>query len=144
MMGCYGIGISRVMGSIVEVSHDDKGIIWPKDVSPYDVHLIQVQGEGMDDWAKDVYEKLTQAGVSVLWDDRDVSTGAKFADADLIGISVRLVVSPKLGSGKIEAKKRNEEDVKIMGIDDVLKYFCAESCCSCKDCKAKKDCEDCC
>lgn len=144
MMGCYGIGISRVMGSIVEVSHDDRGIIWPKEVAPFDVHLVHVEDSETESWAKEVYEKLTQSGVSVLWDDRtDVSTGAKFADADLIGIPVRLVVSKKVGVGKIEAKKRDETDAKIMELSDVLKYFCADSCCSCGDCKLKKDCEDC-
>lgn len=129
MMGCYGLGITRAMGTIVEVSNDDKGIIWPAEVAPFDVHLVHIEDSETEPWTKEVYEKLTKAGVDVLWDDREnVSAGAKFADADLIGIPVRLVVSKKVGVGKIEAKKRNEEEVKIMGIDDVLAYFC-------KDCK---------
>ncbi len=135
LMGCYGIGISRLMGSIVEVSHDDKGIVWPKEVAPYDVHLIHVEDRETEGWAGEVYEKLEKAGVDVLWDDREnVSTGAKFADADLIGIPVRLVISKKVGVGKIEVKRRNEEEVKIMGIDDVLAYFCKDNKAECKDC----------
>ncbi|MEX2007418.1 MAG: proline--tRNA ligase [Candidatus Levyibacteriota bacterium] len=129
MMGCYGLGITRVMGAIVEVSHDDKGIIWPKEVSPYQAHLVHIEDPGTEPWAKEVYEKLTEAGVEVLWDEREnASAGQKFADADLIGIPVRLVVSAKLGKGKIEAKHRREKESKVMGIDDVLAYFC-EDCC---------------
>lgn len=127
MMGCYGIGISRLMGTIVEVKNDDKGIIWPSSVAPFDVHLIGI--EGSESWAKDAYEKLEKAGVDVLWDDRENATaGQKFADADLIGIPVRLVVSKKVGEGKIEVKKRDETESKIMGIEDVINYFCKDCC----------------
>ncbi len=127
MMGCYGIGISRLMGAIVEVCNDDKGIVWPAQVAPYDIHMVHVEDKETEPWAKEVYEKLTKAGVEVLWDDREnVSAGEKFADCDLIGIPVRLVISKKVGVGKIEAKKRNEKEVKIMGIEDVLIYFCED------------------
>lgn len=134
IMGCYGLGITRVMGAIVEVSHDERGIIWPKEVSPYDVHLVHIEdsprgeaGSGTEPWAKEVYKRLTGAGVEVLWDEREnASAGEKFADADLIGIPVRLVVSAKLGKGKIEVKNRHENESKIMGIDDVLAYFCQD------------------
>lgn len=126
-MGCYGIGISRLMGTIVEVNNDEKGIIWPDAVAPFDVHLVSLDEEDL--WAKEVHDKLVEKGIDVLWDDRkDASAGAKFADADLIGIPVRLVVSKKLDKGKIEVRKRNEKDVKVMGIDDVIAYFC-------KDCR---------
>lgn len=117
MMGCYGIGISRVMGAIVEVFHDDKGIIWPKSVAPFDVHLVDLSGDGAQ-----VYEKLTDVGTDVLWDDReDVSAGEKFADCDLIGIPVRLVTSKKVGEGKVEWKERNEKDSKVISTEEAVR-----------------------
>ena len=118
MMGCYGIGISRVMGAIVEVFHDERGILWPKSVAPYDVHLVHIEDKGTEAWAKETYETLTKAGVDVLWDDReDVSAGEKFADCDLIGIPTRLVISKKVGKGKVEAKKRGEKKTEIISIE---------------------------
>src|SRR3990167_7171327 len=108
MMGCYGIGISRTMGAVVEVYHDEAGIIWPESVAPFDVHLVTVNSEPSTvNFSKEAYEKLIKAGIEVLWDDReDLSAGEKFADADLIGIPVRLVVSQKVGRGKVEVKMR--------------------------------------
>lgn len=103
--GSYGIGPTRVMGTIVEVSNDDKGIIWPEAVAPFKYHLISLNGKGQE-----VYEKL---GEDVLFDDRDVSAGEKFADADLIGCPYRLVVSDKTGD-KIEIKKRGEKETKLV------------------------------
>ena len=120
-MGCYGIGISRLMGAIVEVYNDDKGIIWPKTVSPFDVHLVHIEDPGTETWAKETYEKLTNAGIEVLWDDReDISAGEKFADADLIGIPIRLVVSKKVGKGKVEIKERSEQKPKLVPLDRVI------------------------
>jgi len=138
MMGCYGLGITRAMGAIVEVNHDDKGIIWPAEVAPFDVHMVHIEDAESEPWAKEVYEKLTEAGIEVLWDDREAATaGQKFADADLIGIPVRLVVSKKVGKGKVEVKKRNETESKIMGVKDVLTYFCKCDDCECTDCLEK-------
>ena len=120
-MGCYGIGISRLMGAIVEVYNDDKGIIWPKTVSPYEVHLVHIEDQNTESWAKETYEKLTKAGIEVLWDDREaVSAGEKFADCDLIGIPVRLVVSKKVGKGKVEVKERNKEKTKSIPLDRII------------------------
>lgn len=122
VMGCYGIGISRAMGAIVEVYHDKVGIIWPKAVSPFDVHLVHIEDPGTESWAKDTYEKLTKAGIDVLWDDReDVSAGEKFADADLIGIPTRLVVSKKVGKGKVERKERNKKESKLLNLEEAVK-----------------------
>src|SRR3989344_1642349 len=91
-MGCYGIGISRVMGAIVEVHHDERGIVWPDAVTPYDVHLIILENAKKE--ADKIYKELEKAGIDVLYDDREESSaGEKFADADLIGIPVRLVAS---------------------------------------------------
>ena len=111
-MGSYGIGSSRIMGVLVEKFHDEHGIIWPAAVAPYDVHLtaIKVSGDG-------IYETMQQQGIEVLYDDRDdVSAGQKFADADLIGIPWRVVVSPKTGD-KIEVKRRGESDAQLMDIN---------------------------
>jgi len=109
-MGSYGIGVSRLVGAIIEASHDDQGIIWPKSVSPFDVGLINVKaGDAATDRAcEDIYAKLEAAGSSVLYDDRDERAGAKFAAMDLIGLPFQLVVGPKgLASGEIELKERS-------------------------------------
>jgi len=127
-MGCYGIGISRIMGIIVEKFHDDRGIIWPKEVAPFQVHLIGLNQDVSDVKAKaeGVYKDLTEKGIEVLFDDRlDVSNGEKFGDADLIGIPIRLVVSKKtLEAGeKIEIKKRNELENKLIDIKAIENYI---------------------
>ncbi len=112
-MGSYGIGITRLMGVITEIFSDDKGIIWPETIAPFKVHLIQLGS--VADKATALYEKLTAQGIEVLLDDRDSSAGAKFADADLIGIPYRVVISDKsLEKGGLEFKKRNESDSKII------------------------------
>ncbi|MBI4091650.1 MAG: hypothetical protein HY427_00360 [Candidatus Levybacteria bacterium] len=122
IMGCYGLGISRLMGAIVEVHNDEKGIIWPKEVAPFDVHLVHIEDPGTESWAKGAYEKLTYAGIDALWDDREnVSAGEKFADADLIGIPVRLVISKKVGEGEVEWKNRDSKETKMMSIDETAK-----------------------
>lgn len=121
-LGSYGIGITRSMGTIVEVSHDDRGIIWPKSVAPYDAHLVHIEDPGTEPWAKEAYEKLTKAGVEVLWDDRgDVSAGEKFADADLVGIPIRLVISKKTGKGRVEWKERQSKESEIVSVEEVVK-----------------------
>ena len=129
VMGCYGIGISRLMGAIAEVHNDKDGLIWPKSVAPYDVHLIEINNGKIATTASDaaraealrIYESLNKAGVEVLWDDReDVSAGTKFADADLIGIPARLVISKRNGD-KIEFKKRAENKSELLGLGAVIK-----------------------
>jgi prolyl-tRNA synthetase len=117
-MGSYGIGISRLLGVIVEMSSDDKGIIWPESVAPFAVHIIAI-GDVAE--ASVLYEKLTAQGIEVLLDDRDISAGAKFADADLIGIPHRVVVSEKsLEKGGLEYKKRNETESRIVSEGELL------------------------
>jgi len=113
--GSYGIGITRLIGAIVEASHDEHGIIWPETVAPYHVHLI-----GLNKHADVVYQELLDAGVEVLYDDREVGAGEKFADADLIGIPHRLVVSDKTGN-KIEYKKRTKKDAELVSLEELLK-----------------------
>lgn len=120
IMGCYGLGTSRLMGAVVEVLHDDKGILWPKEIAPFDVHLIAL-GKSPEEQAKAdaLYQQLTQMGLEVLYDDRvGVQAGAKFADADLLGMPIRLVISNKtLANNSIEYKKRTEQDAQLISLD---------------------------
>ena len=120
-MGSYGIGISRLMGAIVEVFHDEKGIVWPESVAPFQVHLLSL---GEDGQAQKIYDELEKKGIEVLFDDRDVSAGEKFADSDLIGIPLRVVVSKKsLAAGGVEIKKRNESESKVVSIEEFIKQI---------------------
>lgn len=122
-MGGYGIGVTRLMGTIVEVLSDDKGIIWPEEVAPFKVHLLSLgEDENVKKEASSLYEKLSREGVEVLFDDREeISAGEKFADSDLIGIPYRVVVSKRsLTDGGYELKKRNEESGKIVKKEDIL------------------------
>jgi prolyl-tRNA synthetase len=125
-MGCYGIGVGRNMATIVEKHHDDKGIIWPEAVAPYKVHLIQlkIKDEGLK-IVEDLYSKLLDSGVEVLFDDREgVMAGEKFADADLIGCPFRVVVSEKtLKENKVEVKKRDSDEVEMLGVEDLIKQL---------------------
>lgn len=122
VMGCYGIGISRLMGAVVEIYHDEAGIIWPKSVAPFQCHLLAISDEpGVMDQAEAAYQKLAKAEIEVLWDDRqDITAGEKFADCDLIGIPVRLVLSEKVGKGKMEWKERDKQQVEVLTIEQVL------------------------
>lgn len=118
LMGCYGLGTTRVMGVIVEKFHDDKGIIWPEAVAPFKVHLLSLKGAESE--ADKLYQTLLDEGIEVLYDDRDTSAGSKFADSDLIGIPYRVVVSPKtVEKLSVEVKKRNEKDFKLVEISKV-------------------------
>jgi prolyl-tRNA synthetase len=123
IMGCYGIGLQRLIGTVVETSHDDKGIIWPESLAPFRIHLISVdkkQNLDVKKTADDIYEKMLKEGKEVLYDDRDCGAGEKFADADLIGIPYRIVVSEKtLAMDSVEMKKRGEEGVEMVGIGDI-------------------------
>jgi len=115
-LGSYGIGIGRLMGTVVEVLSDDKGIVWPESIAPYRAHLLELQlGKG-----KKVYEDLIKAGVEVLYDDRDVSAGEKLNDADLIGLPWRLVVSDKT-KGKVELKRRDDEKTQLVTTDEAIR-----------------------
>lgn len=116
IMGCYGIGISRVMGIIVEKYHDERGIIWPESVAPFQVHLISIRNR---EKADALYATLQGKGIEVLYDDREITAGEKFADSDLIGIPIRLVVSEKTGE-KIEWKKREKGTTELLSMDDIL------------------------
>ncbi len=117
VMGCYGMGLTRLLGTIVEVYHDDKGIIWPTVVAPYQAHLVNLSKDSVQ--ADAVYQALQKAGISVLYDDRTVSAGVKLADADLLGLPDRLVIGQKT-EGKLEWKQRNSDTAKLISLDDYL------------------------
>lgn len=119
VMGSYGIGISRLMGTIVESLSDERGIVWPANVAPYLVHLVSVgESEDVKTRAKEIYEWLQKQGIEVLFDDRDVRAGEKFADSDLIGIPYRMVVSEKtLAEQSVEIKVRATGNTQLLAID---------------------------
>src|SRR3989344_1451801 len=125
LMGCYGIGVSRLMGTAVEINNDENGIIWPETIAPYKIHLINLKGkEGKSSQlAGEIYEKMTKSGMEVLFDDRDdLRAGEKFADADLIGIPYRVIVSGKTAEyDSAEIKKRGEKKSEILPIGDIMK-----------------------
>ncbi|HSR88800.1 MAG TPA: aminoacyl--tRNA ligase-related protein [Candidatus Udaeobacter sp.] len=122
IMGCYGIGTSRLVGAVVETFHDEKGIIWPKSVAPYQVHLVSLGAdENVQVEAEKLYNQLLEKGIEVLWDDRDASAGAKLADADLIGVPTRLVISKKtLADDSVELKERNKNEAEMIKISELM------------------------
>lgn len=126
-MGCYGIGPSRLMGVITEKFADEKGLVWPASIAPFSLHLIVISKDKDSESmkvAEDLYKKLTLNGVEVLFDDRDESAGAKFADSDLIGIPMRVVVSEKsLEQGGVEIKERTSDASEIVTVEQLLKTY---------------------
>ncbi len=122
-MGSYGVGVSRLVGAVIEASHDEAGIIWPDSVAPFAVGLINLKpGDQPTDAAADgLYERLTNAGISVLYDDRDERAGAKFATMDLIGLPWQVIVGPKgVARGEIEIKRRATGARETMTIDAAI------------------------
>lgn len=124
-LGSYGIGVTRLMGVIAEKLSDEKGLVWPSNIAPYQVYLVSVgEEERVQKVANSLYEKLQSKDISVLYDDRDARPGEKFADADLLGIPNRVVVSEKTLSSKgFELKKRSDDNVKILEEDSLLKLL---------------------
>ena len=125
IMGCYGIGVGRILSASIEQNHDPNGIIFPKLIAPYDVSLLglNVEQEDVKNEADSLYELLTSNGANVLYDDRIESPGVKFNDADLIGLPIRLVVSARnIDQGVIEVKKRSDSDAVKISKDEVVKY----------------------
>jgi prolyl-tRNA synthetase len=122
IMGCYGIGISRTMGVLVEKFNDEKGIIWPESVAPFKLHLcsLNTNDEQVIKRCEEVYSALINANVEVLYDDRsDVGAGQKLAEADMIGCPYRAIISAKTGE-KIELKKRSENTSSLMSLDEII------------------------
>ena len=122
-MGCYGIGIGRTLAAIVEAHHDDKGIIWPANIAPYKVYLARLSSdESVVKKADELYEKLMSVGIEVLYDDREgVRAGEMFADADLIGLPWRLVISQRtVDDNKYELKARNEAQAQSLDESELI------------------------
>jgi len=120
-MGSYGIGITRLMGTIVEILSDEKGIVWPEAVAPYKVYLVRIGGDEAVEHADKLYEELTAKGVEVLYDDRDERPGTKFADAELMGIPHRVTVSDRLIEvGKYEYTVRSTGETTELTRDELL------------------------
>ena len=124
VMGCYGIGVSRMLASIIEQHHDDKGIIWPKSVAPYQVTILimNMKDEQQIKAAEDLYAQLKKTHIEVLLDDRNERAGVKFNDADLLGIPLRITVGKGIAEHQVEIKARHEQDTHYMDIDEALHY----------------------
>ena len=125
MMGCYGIGPGRVMGTVVETNYDARGIIWPKEIAPFKIHLLTIGNDSkIIQRAEAIYETFLGQDYEILYDDRDITAGEKFADADLIGIPLRLVISEKtLKENSVEIKKRNESKTQLVKINELQKFL---------------------
>jgi len=124
-MASYGIGLDRLMATVVEFHHDDDGIIWPDSLAPYQIHLLLLgKGDDVHSVAEELYSTLTAAGFDVLYDDRDASAGVKFKDADLIGNPIRISVgSRSLAQGGVEVKRRDSSDRQIVAVDDLVNFL---------------------
>src|SRR6185503_2343986 len=127
-MGSYGIGVSRLVGALIEASHDDAGIIWPESVAPFRLGLINLRAADAKcrEAADDLYAKLRGAGLEVLYDDREESPGAKFAAMDLIGLPDQLIIGPRgLAAGNVEHKNRRSGERHDLPVEGVLSRFAA-------------------
>ncbi|SDC94086.1 prolyl-tRNA synthetase [Paenibacillus sp. UNCCL117] len=122
IMGCYGIGVSRLLSAIAEQQHDERGLVWSPDLAPYHAHLIPVSGKDAAqlELAGKLYETLRQHGIDVLYDDREERAGVKFADADLIGLPVRIVVGREAAQGKVEVVERSTGNKEILSLDEAV------------------------
>ncbi|MFQ6122648.1 MAG: proline--tRNA ligase, partial [Dehalococcoidales bacterium] len=123
VMGCYGIGLGRLLAAAIEQNHDDKGIIWPVPIAPYHVYLCPLYREGskVSEVAENLYAQLEAEGLEVLFDDREESPGVKFNDADLLGIPIRVTISPRtLEKGSVEVKKRSEKESQLVPLEGVV------------------------
>jgi len=123
VMGCYGIGIGRLLAAAIEQNHDDKGIVWPVPIAPYHIYLCPLYREDskVADVAEKLYEDLETAGLEVLFDDREESPGVKFNDADLLGIPFRVTVSPRtLQNDSVELKKRSEKELALVPLEGII------------------------
>ncbi|WP_328189334.1 proline--tRNA ligase [Marinobacter sp. OP 3.4] len=126
-MGCYGIGVSRIVASAIEQNHDDRGIIWPEAIAPFEVAIVTLNGHkspAVQEAGEKLYEQLRQAGFDVLLDDRNERPGVKFADLELMGLPHRIVVSDRgLGAGTLEYKGRRDADKQDVAVEDILPFL---------------------
>lgn len=120
-MGSYGIGVPRLMGTIVEVFADDKGLVWPDAIAPFRAHLLSL---GQNEQSDRIYQTLTAAGIEVLYHDRDASAGEKLAESDLLGIPYQIILGKRtLESGEVEIKRRSNGSVERVSLESILEYF---------------------
>jgi prolyl-tRNA synthetase len=123
-MGCYGIGVSRVVAAAIEQNHDDRGIIWPEAIAPFQVALVPVNAHKsarVKEKAEEIYQQLIAAGIDVLFDDRGLRPGVAFADMELMGIPHRLILGERgLDNGQIEYKNRRTGDGEDLALDDLI------------------------
>jgi len=125
IMGCYGIGVGRTLASVIEASHDDYGPIWPLSISPWQVQInaLQMDKEGVRETAEKLYSELENLGIEVLYDDRNLGAGPQFAEADLMGIPLRLIVAPKaLANGMVEYKIRGTDEKGTLPLEQVVSF----------------------
>ena len=122
IMGCYGIGISRLLSAIIEQNHDDNGMIWPRSIAPFDIHVVpvNVKNETQRTLAEDIEKLLQDAGYQVLLDDRKERAGVKFADSDLMGLPVRITVGKKADDGIVEIKLRKSGETVEVKVDELV------------------------
>ncbi len=123
VMGCYGIGVDRLLAAIIEANHDETGIVWPKSIAPFAVHIVALNPdkEGVSETAERLYDELRERGVDVLYDDREESAGVKFSDADLLGMPLRVTVSPRnLKQDKVEVKGRSEAEAEMVPLSEAV------------------------
>lgn len=122
-MGSYGVGVGRSMAAVVETHHDDKGIVWPVPVAPYEVvvSLVKVDDEPSAEAAEGVYQGLVSAGIDVIVDDRDLRPGVKFTDAELVGFPFRVTIGPRgVGAGEVELTKRASGETETLQLEDAV------------------------
>jgi prolyl-tRNA synthetase len=122
-MGSYGVGVSRLVGAIIEASHDDNGIVWPEAVAPWKVGIVTMRqdDQASADAAEDAYRRLQQAGVDALYDDRDERGGAKLAAMDLIGLPWQLIIGPRgIAAGTVELKSRRTGEREELSMESAL------------------------
>jgi prolyl-tRNA synthetase len=126
-MGCYGIGVSRIVAAAIEQNHDDSGIIWPASMAPFDLAILPLnmqKSEAVADRAEDLYQRLSNEGFDVLMDDRNERPGVKFADMELIGIPHRIVIGDRaLAEGNIEYKGRCDEESRLVPVGDIVDFL---------------------
>ena len=122
IMGCYGIGVSRIPAGVAEASNDENGLIWPMSIAPFQVHVIaaNVTDEVQRALAERVYQDLCEAGIEVLYDDREERAGVKFNDADLIGVPLQIVVGKTAAEGKVEIRERATKTPEIVPADEAV------------------------
>jgi prolyl-tRNA synthetase len=123
-MGCYGIGVTRIVAAAIEQNHDERGIIWPMAIAPFELAIVPLnmqKSEAVAECAESLYQQCRDAGIDVLMDDRNERPGVKFADMELMGIPHRIVIGDRaLADGNIEYKGRRDDDATLLPVDGIL------------------------